>query len=637
MLVTLNKVCKGFAGQEVLKNINLSIQENDRIGLLGVNGVGKTTLLNIITGTLPGDTGEVSVKRDLSIGYLRQNEALRLENTLQEEIEDAIKEVYSLRAQMRENEQKIAVANPQSAEYQSLTKTYEQLSNAYEALDGYHADVRVQTVLNGLGFGNFDLQGRVQTLSGGEKIRFSMVKVLLKNPELLILDEPTNHLDFSMLSWLEDYLTGYRGAVVVVSHDRYFLDKVSKDICEIEFGELVRYKGGYTSFLRQKEERVKTLEKEYKKQQVELEQMREYVRRNLAKSSSTNSVGSRVKALEKMELAQKPNPRQKEVHFRFDYDPEPHKVVLSLQNVGVHVGNSVSGKQLFDGVNLEILRGEKIALVGQNGIGKSSLLKAILKKLPYTGTIRLGGNVRVSYFDQELSNLNLNDTVLEAVHKRFPSKTEFEIRSALGKLLIEDEQVFKRIRELSGANRAKVAFCIIQFERGNFLILDEPTNHLDYIAKEALDKALKEYTGTLLVVSHDRYFLNSVPQKIAELESDGIHVYQGGYDDYLAAHETENGKVKTAEKEEKPDSEQKVAYEAAKKNKSEERKRRAKLSLLQKEIEEGYRQVSAWKAECEEPDVASNFAKLSELLEQIETAQTEIEEKENEWLSLSED
>ena len=338
-----------------------------------------------------------------------------------------------------------------------------------------------------------------------------------------------------------------------------------------------------------------------------------------------------------MELAQKPNPRQKEVRFRFEYDPEPHKVVLSLQNVGVHVGNSVSGKQLFDGVNLEILRGEKIALVGQNGIGKSSLLKAILKKLPYTGTIRLGGNVRVSYFDQELSNLNLNDTVLEAVHKRFPSKTEFEIRSALGKLLIEDEQVFKRIRELSGANRAKVAFCIIQFERGNFLILDEPTNHLDYIAKEALDKALKEYTGTLLVVSHDRYFLNSVPQKIAELESDGIHVYQGGYDDYLAAHETENGKVKTAEKEEKPDSEQKVAYEAAKKNKSEERKRRAKLSLLQKEIEEGYRQVIAWKAECEEPDVASNFAKLSELLEQIETAQTEIEEKENEWLSLSED
>lgn len=264
MLVTLNKVCKGFAGQEVLKNINLSIQENDRIGLLGVNGVGKTTLLNIITGTLPCDTGEVSVKRDLSIGYLRQNEALKLENTLQAEIEDAIKEVYSLRAQMRENEQKIAAANPQSAEYQSLTKTYEQLSNAYEALDGYHADVRVQTVLNGLGFGNFDLQGRVQTLSGGEKIRFSMVKVLLKNPELLILDEPTNHLDFSMLSWLEDYLTGYRGAVVVVSHDRYFLDKVSKDICEIEFGELVRYKGGYTSFLRQKEERVKTLEKEYK-------------------------------------------------------------------------------------------------------------------------------------------------------------------------------------------------------------------------------------------------------------------------------------------------------------------------------------------------------------------------------------
>lgn len=635
MLVTLNHVSKGFAGESVLKNISLSIQETDRIGLLGVNGVGKTTLLNIITGALICDTGEISVKNGVHIGYLRQNEALTLSNTLQEEIQDAIKEVYTLRTQMQKAEQEIAACDVNSSQYQKLTEEYENLSNAYTAVDGYHAEVRIQTVLNGLGFGSFDLQSRVQTLSGGEKIRFSMAKVLLQNPELLILDEPTNHLDFSMLSWLEDYLVSYHGAVVVVSHDRYFLDKVSKDICEIEHGELVRYKGGYTSFLQQKEERIRTLEKEYRKQQVELEQMREYVRRNLAKSSSTNSVGSRVKALEKMELAQKPNPRQKQVYFRFDYDPEPHKTVLELRDVGIFVGNSVSGKQLFSGVNFEILRGEKIALVGQNGIGKSSLLKAILRKQPYSGTIRIGGNVRVAYFDQELSNLNLNDTVLEAVHKRFPTKTEFEIRSALGKLRIEDEQVFKRIRDLSGANRAKVAFCIIQFERGNFLILDEPTNHLDYIAKEALDKALREYTGTLLVVSHDRYFLNSVPQKIIELVSDGVHTYQGGYDDYLAAHEN-SGVTPSTPKEEKADSMQKVMYEAGRKNKAEERKRRARLSLLQKEIEEGYRQVSAWKAACEEPDTVSNFAKLSELLEKIEAAEAEIEAKENEWLLLSE-
>ncbi len=635
MLVSLNHVSKGFAGESVLKKISLSIQETDRIGLLGVNGVGKTTLLNIITGALICDTGEVSVKNGVRIGYLRQNESLTLSNTLQEEIQDAIKEVYTLRTQMQKTEQEIAACDASSAQYQKLTEQYENLSNAYTAVDGYHAEVRIQTVLNGLGFGSFDLQSRVQTLSGGEKIRFSMAKVLLQNPELLILDEPTNHLDFSMLSWLEDYLVSYHGAVVVVSHDRYFLDKVSKDICEIEHGELVRYKGGYTSFLQQKEERIRTLEKEYRKQQTELEQMREYVRRNLAKSSSTNSVGSRVKALEKMELAQKPNPRQKQVYFRFDYDPEPHKTVLELRDVGIFVGNSASGKQLFSGVNLEILRGEKVALVGQNGIGKSSLLKAILRKQPYSGTIRIGGNIRVAYFDQELSNLNLNDTVLEAVHKRFPTKTEFEIRSALGKLLIEDEQVFKRIRDLSGANRAKVAFCIIQFERGNFLILDEPTNHLDYIAKEALDKALREYTGTLLVVSHDRYFLNSVPQKIIELVSDGVHSYQGGYDDYLAAHEN-SGVRPSAPKEEKADSIQKVMYEAGRKNKAEERKRRARLSLLQKEIEEGYRQVSAWKAACEEPDTVSNFAKLSELLEKIEAAETEIEVKENEWLLLSE-
>ena len=635
MLITLQKIQKSFLDEIVLQDIDLTVSEHDRIGLLGVNGVGKTTLLNIISGEMPFDKGEYAAKRNLAIGYLKQNEALQTENTLLEEIQSALAEVYRLREEMQTVSHKIAQAEPNSAQYAELTEQYEALSSAYDAADGYQADVRIQIILNGLGFGGFDLNGKVKTLSGGEKIRFALAKVLLKNPELLILDEPTNHLDFSMLSWLENYLENYKGAVIVVSHDRFFLDRVAQDICELERGELVRYKGGYSAFLRQKEERIRVLEKAYKKQQEELEAMREYVRRNLAKSSSTNSVGSRVKALEKMELAQKPNPRQKTAKFQFDFDYEPHKAVLTLENIGVYVGNSQSGKQLYDGVSFTVEKGEKVAVIGKNGVGKTSLLKAILKKIPYSGNIKIGGNVKIAYFDQELQDLNLNDTVIEAVHRRFPGKTDLEIRSALGKLLIEEDAVFKRIRELSGANRAKVAFCIIMFTKSNFLILDEPTNHLDYTAKEALDSALQEFSGTLLTVSHDRYFLSRVPTKIIEMFPDGVKVYAGGYNAYCAAKE--NAPQEEALKQKpKENSEQKQAYEAGKKNKAEDRKRRARLAALQKEIEADYLKLNELKAECEAPDVVNNYLRLTELTEQIESLEEAVADKETEWLMLSE-
>lgn len=635
MLLTVNNITKTFSGETVLKNVSLSLAEKDRVGLLGVNGVGKSTLLNIISGDLSFDEGTRSAKNGLAIGYLRQNEALDSDNTLQAEIESALSRVYAVRAELQKVSQSIAQTDAGSDSYTALTAQYEALSNTYAALDGYQADVRINAVLNGLGFGDFDRSGKVRTLSGGEKIRFAMAKVLLQNPELLILDEPTNHLDFEMLTWLEAYLASYKGAVLVVSHDRYFLDRVVRDICELERGELVRYKGGYSAFLRQKEERIRTLEKEYRKQQADLAAMRDYVQKNLAKSSSSNSVGSRVKALEKMELATKPNPREKQAKFSFSYDFEPHKAVLHLQDVGIHVGSAQSGKQLYKGLSFDVQKGEKIALIGRNGVGKSSLLKAIVKRLGYEGVIQVGQNVRIAYFDQELADLNLNDTVLEAVHQRFPTKTEFEIRSALGRLLIEDEAAFKRVCELSGANRAKVAFCILMFERGNFLILDEPTNHLDYTAKEALDSALRAYDGTLLVVSHDRYFLNHVPTKIIELFPDKLCVYKGGYAAYLAAKELKKPESADPPAAVQAPSVQSRAREAERKNKAEERKRRAKLSALQKEIEEMHGRLHALKAECEQPEVADNYLRLTELLEQIEELEATIEEKEDLWLTLS--
>ena len=629
MLITLQNINKSFLDKSILKNVNLTVNEKDRIGLLGINGVGKTTLLNIISGALEYDEGTLATKPNIRIGYLKQNEALDTSNTLRQEIQNALKLAFDTRKQLEETSKKMAVTS--GKEYTELSAEYEQLTNIYDACDGYNAEVRINTILNGMGFGDFNLDGSVSVLSGGEKTRFALAKILVENPDLLILDEPTNHLDFSMLNWLENYLESYKGAVIIVSHDRYFLNSVASDICEIENGELVRYKGGYSSFLKQKEERIKTLTKEYEKQQKEIESLRDYVRKNLAKSSSINSVGSRVKALEKMELQAKPNPKVKDLHITFPFDIEPHKTILECKNLKISVGNGVNKKTLFENFNLIVERGEKVAFVGKNGVGKSSLLKAILKKITYEGTVRWGGNVKISYFDQELSSLDLNMTVLEAVHRKFPTKTEYEIRSMLGRFLIEDEDVFKRIREMSGANRAKVLLCIITFERSNVLVLDEPTNHLDYKAKEALDTALSQYEGTIIMVSHDRYFLNSVPTKIIEMKPQEIIIYNGNYDYYKEHSVIDEEKVSVVK--EKSDSAKN--YDESRKNKAEDRKRRAKLMNTEKEMSVLQTEINNLKELCNDPDISSDYARLSEILEEIKTKEETLEELETLWLELA--
>lgn len=628
MLISLDSVSKSFLDKPILKNVTLSVNDRDRIGLLGINGVGKSTLLNIISGNLDYDNGTVSAKKGLRIGYLKQNEALNSQNTLKEEIEDSLKEVFETRKAIELISSKMASAK--GDKYTALSAEYERLTNIYESFDGHNAEVRINTVLNGMGFGNFDINGSISVLSGGEKTRFAMCKILVQNPELLILDEPTNHLDFEMLGWLEQYLSSYKGAVIVVSHDRYFLDSVSSDICEIENGELVRYKGSYSTFLHHKEERVKVLTREYEKQQRELEQLRDYVRRNIEKSSSTNSVGSRVKALEKAELLAKPNPKPKDLVISFPCDIEPHKVILECKDMSLTVGKGETAKKLFTNLNIEILRGEKVAFVGKNGIGKSSFLKAILKKIPHEGSVKWGGNVKISYFDQELSSLDLNATVLDSVHRKFPTKTEFEIRSMLARFLIEGEDVFKRVREMSGANRAKIVLCIISFERSNVLVLDEPTNHLDYKAKEALDRALGEYKGTIICVSHDRYLLNSIPNRIVELTGNGAVIYNGNYN-YYKEH-----KISPAiENDQKEKSENAKEYDATRKNKAEDRKRRAKLMNLEKEINTLHSEINELKKLSDSQEVVSDYVKLSELLNQISEKQDTLDSLETEWLELS--
>ncbi len=629
MLVTLDSISKTFLDKPVLKNISLTVNEHDRIGLLGVNGIGKSTLLNIIAGRLSFDEGTISSKPSLKIGYLKQNEALNSSNTLKEEIEDALKEVFETRRKIEEITLKISDAS--KGEYENLSKEYDRLTNIYNACDGHNAEVRINSVLNGMGFGSFDMNGKISVLSGGEKMRFAMCKILVQNPELLILDEPTNHLDFEMLGWLEQYLSSYKGAVIAVSHDRYFLDAVSSDICELENGGLVRYKGGYSAFLKQKEERVKVLSREYEKQQRELSELRDYVRRNIAKSSSINSVGSRVKALEKAELLAKPNPKPKELVFSFQFDVEPHKTVLECRDMSLTVGKGESAKKLFQNLNIEILKGEKVAIVGRNGVGKSSFLKAILKKIPYGGAVKWGGNVKISYFDQELSSLDLNVSVIDSVHRKFPSKTEYEIRSMLARFLIEGNDVFKRVKEMSGANRAKIVFCIIAFERSNVLVLDEPTNHLDYKAKEALERALNSYEGTIIAVSHDRYLLNRVPTKIIEMTDNGVVVYNGNYDYYKENKDCQREQCAKI----KQKSDNAKEYELNRKNKAEDRKRRAKLMNIEKEMNALQVEIDGLKSLSVSDEYVSDYIRLSEILSEISDKQSRLDALETQWLELS--
>lgn len=635
MLLSVQNLTKTFADDIVLQNVSLDIENTDRIGLLGVNGAGKTTLLNLITGRLEADSGTISRAKNLEIGYLRQNDALDSSNTLADEAKDAFAKAYVVKEKMDTCYKKLE-SDPENAEFLS---ELDRLTAQFESLDGYHIDDKTNRVLNGLGFGEFSRETMVASLSGGEKMRFAIAKMLLREPDLLILDEPTNHLDFTMLNWLEEYLATYKGAVLVVSHDRYFLDTVARDICEIERKMLTRYKGGYSSFVTQKAERYNTALRAYEKQQEEIEKMEEFVRKNLARSASVNGVGSRVKQLEKMERLEKPAPEPKSISLNFRYEIEPFSTVLKCENLGVYVGDKQTGRQLYDDVELEVRRGEKIALVGMNGVGKTTFLKAIQNQIAHQGKVQWGGNVRIGYFDQELAGLDMQQTVLEAVHSCYPTKTEFEIRSALGKLLLEGDAVYKKVHELSGANRAKVAFAILEMRKANVLLLDEPTNHLDYRAKEQLEIALNSFTGTLITVSHDRYFLRRVPTRILELKPNGFVQYSGNYDYYLEKKEiAEQAELAAAlqEKETKQFTKDASTYRS-KQQRAQDAQKRTQINKLEQEISRLETAIESHQAMLADPENASDFEKLTEWSESLKADGHTLEALMDEWLALTEE
>lgn len=643
MLLNVEHLYKYFNGQALLKDINFTVEDREAVGLIGINGCGKSTLLNIITGSegydkTPEGLGSVNIAGKASIGFLRQNSGLNSEFTIGEEMKNAFAPLLETLDKMKVLEKKMA----DGGDIDSISHEYAELSSYFEARDGYRIDVKIKQVLNGMGFGSTPTDRVISTLSGGEKTRLALAKLLLEEPNLLILDEPTNHLDFETLMWLEDYLKGYKGAIIIVSHDRYFLNKVCTRICEIEQGRLTSYRGDYSSYLVQKKMKSERQLKEYEAQQKEIAKLEDYVAKNLVRASTSKMAKSRQHMLDRIERIDKPLMYSKPPKIKLEYDIEPTKDIVRVVDCPLVVGEGADKKELIKSLTMNVRRGEHVAIIGANGIGKTSILKLIQGIIPHEGgNISWGGNVKISYFEQEHAILDPHKTVLEEITDRYPRLSEQQARSVLGAVLLTGENVFKPISVLSGGERAKLCFAIMALNRGNVLVLDEPTNHLDLSTKEVLEDALAEFGGTIILISHDRYLLNKVASRIIEIKHDEVNSYEGNFDAYSeavnAAHQLKmqsEAEIKRAE-EEKAYKENKARQYRSKEQRAADAQKRNRIRELEKEIEDTEVLIFELENAISDPEIASDYSKMSEKCKELEEAKTALDQKMDEWAELS--
>lgn len=643
MLLNVEHLYKYFNGQALLKDINFTVEDREAVGLIGINGCGKSTLLNIITGSegydkTPEGLGSVNIAGKASIGFLRQNSGLNSELTIGEEMKNAFAPLLETLDKMKVLEKKMA----DGGDIDSISHEYAELSSYFEARDGYRIDVKIKQVLNGMGFGSTPTDRVISTLSGGEKTRLALAKLLLEEPNLLILDEPTNHIDFETLMWLEDYLKGYKGAIIIVSHDRYFLNKVCTRICEIEQGRLTSYRGDYSSYLVQKKMNSERQLKEYEAQQKEIAKLEDYVAKNLVRASTSKMAKSRQHMLDRIERIDKPLMYSKPPKIKLEYDIEPTKDIVRVVDCPLVVGEGADKKELIKSLTMNVRRGEHVAIIGANGIGKTSILKLIQGIIPHDGgNISWGGNVKISYFEQEHAILDPHKTVLEEIMDRYPRLSEQQARSVLGAVLLTGENVFKPISVLSGGERAKLCFAIMALNRGNVLVLDEPTNHLDLSTKEVLEDALAEFGGTIILVSHDRYLLNKVASRIIEIKHDEVNSYEGNFDAYSEAVNAarqlkmqSEAEIKRAE-EEKAYKENKARQYRSKEQRAADAQKRNRIRELEKEIEDTEVLIFELENAISDPEIASDYSKMSEKCKELEEAKTALDQKMDEWAELS--
>ncbi|TWJ51903.1 putative ABC transporter ATP-binding protein YheS [Bacillus licheniformis] len=637
MILQVNQLSKSFGADTILTNIKLEVRSRDRIAVVGRNGAGKSTLLKIIAGKLSYEKGDIIKPKDLTMGYLDQHSGLDSKLTLKEELLSVFDFLKKMEKEMRAIEEKMAQAGPDKLE--SLMKTYDRLQQEFKDKGGYQYEAEVRSVMHGLGFAGFDDSVRVQDLSGGQKTRLALGKMLLTKPDLLILDEPTNHLDIDTLTWLEQYLQSYSGAILIVSHDRYFLDKVVTQVYEITRSQSKKYIGNYSSYLQLKAEQLERETKLYEKQQDEIAKLQDFVDRNLARASTTKRAQSRRKQLERMEIMDKPLGDEKSASFRFEITRQSGNDVLRVEDLTVSYQDQ---PPLLRSLDFRITRGESVALVGPNGIGKSTLLKALIQKLqPVSGTIATGSHVSIGYYDQEQAELTSSKRVLDELWDDYPEMNEKDIRTCLGNFLFSGEDVLKPVHALSGGEKARLALAKLMLQKANFLILDEPTNHLDLDSKEVLENALIDYPGTILFVSHDRYFINRIATKVLELSRDKAEEYLGDYDYYT---EKKAQQLELKELEKQTEERQKAASEkpGAKKSYEEEKELKRKERQRQRRIEDIETRITTIEEQIEKneellcnPDVFQDHEKVQEIHSENEQLNEELEQLLSEWETLS--
>lgn len=633
MILSCNNIDKTFVDNHVIKNASFHIEDYEKAAIIGINGAGKSTLLKIIVGSLPADNGAVTFARDKSFGYLAQHQAVDSENTILDELLTVKQEVLDLETQIRRTEQDMKSAAGEQLE--QLLKKYTNMTHRFEELNGYAYKSEVTGVLKGLGFEEAEFSRTVSTLSGGQKTRVALGKLLLQKPDLIMLDEPTNHLDLNSIAWLETYLLNYRGAVIIVSHDRYFLDKIATKIIEIDNGIVSSFHGNYSDYAVQKEQ-LRTAQmnaylnqqREIKHQEAVIEKLRQFNR-----EKSIRRAESREKLLDKMEVLEKPV----EVNSDMKLQLTPHRTsgndVIQIQGLSKRFDNNL----LFEDVSFEIKRGEHVAVIGDNGTGKTTLLKIINELVPPdSGTIRLGANVEIGYYDQEHHVLHMEKTLFDEISDEYPYLTNTQIRNTLAAFLFTGEDVFKQIGSLSGGERGHVSLAKLMLSEANFLILDEPTNHLDIASKEILETALNAYEGTVLYVSHDRYFINKTASRILELTHHAFVNYIGNYDYYLEKKETMTPVPEAAPAESADASAQKLEWKQQKENQAAIRKRENALKKCEEQIERLEQKTRLIDEEMANPEVATNVARLQELAKEKEALDEELSGLYETWEELSE-
>ncbi len=637
ILLQVNGLSKLYGAETILANIKLEVQTKDRIALVGRNGAGKSTLLKIIAGELSHDGGEIIKPKDVSMGYLAQNTGLETSLTIWDEMLTVFTHLQQMETKLRRLEQEMGKEEnfSNAAIYEKLLADYDQLQLDYKDQGGYQYEADIRSILSGLGFPVETHQTKISTLSGGQKTRLALGKLLLTRPDLLILDEPTNHLDIETLTWLEQYLQGYPGAILIVSHDRYFLDKLVTQVYEISNKESRRFVGNYSKYLDSKSALYEQEMKRYEKQQDEISKLEDFVQKNIARASTTKRAQSRRKQLDRMEVLTRPLGDSKSASFHFDIEKQSGNDVLQVKDATI----GYYQEPIIEHVNMRLTRGDSVALVGPNGIGKSTLLKSIVNKLQLLhGNVAFGSSVSVGYYDQEQANLTSSKRVLNELWDEYPLQPEKEVRTILGNFLFTGDDVLKPVSSLSGGQKARLALAKLMMQKSNLLILDEPTNHLDLNSKEILENALIDYPGTLLFVSHDRYFINRVTTTVVELSTEGAQEYLGDYDYYV---EKKNEMIERAELEQEDEvpvqkvvAQEKLNYLEEKERKQLERQRTRKIEELEQNIVGLEEEIATLEDQLCLPEIYADYEKASEITTKKQTLQEQLEACMAEWEEL---